>query len=322
MASLLVIAIVIISTVLLAGVGALWQQQHLGLPYVEGEQLARHRNVLTGSAPNPWRYRVLAEWVAAGFVSGAQVLHVPRPVATGFLGLRLIQNFLIFVLAYAYYRRLGIDSRQALVGVMVLAFVFTHTIDNSDLSFNTYFDVMFYLLAALTVLAARPVAFLVVVVAAAFNRETSGLIPLLPVAAWIGRPYVSPPDWQRRAWLSALAVVIWLAIFLGLRVWHGFPSVSWHEQWGYAQGVPLAVMNLTSRRTLMFLVLTLSILPLLTLWNFLFLPAFIKGLFWVMVPVWFAVHLSMVLANETRLFLVPVATVLIPGALYYRRPPG
>jgi len=32
--------------------------------------------------------------------------------------------------------------------------------------------------------------------------------------------------------------------------------------------------------------------------------------------------LSIVNANETRLFLVPIAIVLIPGALYCRRQPA
>lgn len=246
----------------------------------------------------------------------------PRPVATGFLGLRLVQNVLILVFAFAYYRRLGIDKRQALIGVMVLAFAFTHAIDNSDLSFNTYFDVMFYLLAALAVLSGRTLSFLAIVAAAALNRETSGLIPLLPLAEWAAHPRALPSDWRRRACLSALALVIWLSIFLGLRLYRGVPAQNWQEQWGFSQGLPLVIMNLSSRHTLMFLALTLSILPILMFWDFTLLPPFIKGLFWLMVPLWFAVHVSMVLANETRLFLVPVAAVLIPGALYFRRPPG
>lgn len=314
------VAIVIASTILLAGVGVLWQEQRLGLPYVEGEQLARHRNVLTGAAPSPWRYRVLAEWVAEGFVQAAQMLHVPRPIAAGFLGLRIVQNILIFVLTFAYYRQLGIDRHQALVGVMVLAFVFTHALDNSDLSFNTYFDVMFYLLAALAVLSYRTWSFLLIVMAAALNRETSGLMPVLPVAAWAANPHAWPADWLRRVRLSGLAMVIWLAVFLGLRVWIGVPSQAWEEQWGFPQGLPLVRMNLSSRHTLMCLALTFSILPILTAWKFTLLPAFIRGLFWLMVPLWWVVHVSMVLANETRLFLVPIALVLIPAALYHRRP--
>jgi hypothetical protein len=256
---------------------------------------------------------VLAEWVAAGFVKSAQMLHAPRPIVTGFLGLRLLQNVLIFVLTFAYYRRLGIDRRQALIGVMVLAFAFTHAIDNSDLSFNTYFDVLFYLLAALFVMSDRMLSFLVLVVAASLNRETSGLIPLLPLAEWAAHPRALPPNFRRRVWVSTLALAIWLVIFVGLRLWLGVSS--------QVSGFPylaVVIRNLFSPRTLMFLALTLSVLPLLTLWDFKILPDFIKGLFWLMIPLWFGVHMSLALVNETRLFLVPIATVLIPGALYCR----
>jgi len=267
MTSWVLISIVIISAVFLAGSGILWQDRYLAPPYLEGEQLARHRNVLAGTAPDPWRYRVLAEWVAAGFVKAAHMLPVSRPVATGFRGLRVVQHILIFGLAFAYYRRLGINSRQALVGVMVLAFVFTHAIDNSDLSFNTYFDVMFYLAASLAVLSYRTRSFLVIVIAAALNRETSGLTPLLPVAEWAAQPPAWPADWRRHACVSACALIIWLVIFIGLRVWLGAPSRAWEEQWGYSQGLTLVKMNLSSRHTLMFLALTLSILPILTVWQ-------------------------------------------------------
>src|SRR5216684_4301572 len=129
-----------LSVVLLAGTTVLWQEQHLGLHYVEGEQWTRHQTVLDGSAPNPWRYRVLAEWMAEGFVRVA----------------------LIFLLAYAYYRRVKLERRQALVGVMVLAAALTYAVDNSDLSFNTYFDVAFYLLATVLLLDGRVPLFLLV----------------------------------------------------------------------------------------------------------------------------------------------------------------
>ncbi len=181
-----------LSVVLLAGTTVLWQEQHLGLHYVEGEQWTRHQTVLDGSAPNPWRYRVLAEWMAEGFVRVARMLHTPRPIATGFLGLRLVQNALIFLLAYAYYRRVKLERRQALVGVMVLAAALTYAVDNSDLSFNTYFDVAFYLLATVLLLDGRVPLFLLVVVAASLNRETSGFIPLLPLADWIAHPRTPP----------------------------------------------------------------------------------------------------------------------------------
>lgn len=314
----IVAAIIAISIALLAGVTVFWQEQQLGLPYVEGEQLARHHHVLSGDARSPWRYRLLAEWMAAGFVKSAQMLHVPRPVVTGFLGLRLLQNSLIFVLAFLYYCRLGLDRRRALIGVMVLAFTFTHAIDNSDLSFNTYFDVLFYLLGTLLMLSDRVVLFLGLVVAASLNRETSALIPFLPLAEWAAHPRSLPLDVRRRVCVTAIGCLIWLSIFAGLRLYLGVPSSGWQEQWQYPQGLPLVLLNLSSSHTLVFLALTFSILPLLTLWDFKLLPDFIKGAFWLIVPLWCAVHISLVRVNETRLFLVPIAAVLIPGALYRR----
>jgi len=314
--------LVSITIILLTAVTVLWQEQRLGLSYVEGEQLVRHRAVLAGQAPNPWRYRVLAEWVAAGFVDVARALEVPRPVAVGFLSFRFLQNAGIFLVAFAYYRRLGLHMRQALVGVMVLAFVFTHALQGA-LNFNTYFDVLFYLMAALCVLSERARPFLILVAVAALSRETSGLIPLLPLAEWMAHPRAIPHDWRQRTWLALAALGIYLVIFVGLRVCLGVPPETWAETWGWGvpQGLPLVIFNLSSWRTLMLLALTFSILPVLAIWEFGSLPRFIKGVFWLIVPVWFCIHVSTAHVNETRLFLVPIAVVFIPGALAYRLRP-
>ena len=98
--------VIALSIALLAATTVLWQERQLGLRYVEGEQFARHQSVLSGSAPNPWRYRVLAEWIAAGFIKAAYVIQVPRPIAVGFLGLRFFQNALILLLAFMRWRKL------------------------------------------------------------------------------------------------------------------------------------------------------------------------------------------------------------------------
>lgn len=312
-------AITTLSVVLLAGVTILWQEYNLGLANIEGEQLARHLNVLAGRAPNPWRYRVLSEWVAAAFIAVARTLPVSRPVAWAFLSFRFLQNALILSFACSYYRRLGMDARRALLGVMLLAYAFTFANFNSDLSANTYFDVMFYIMAAMSVLSGGPRwPFLTIAAVAALNRETSGLIPLLPLSEWLVHPRAIPHNWRRRTWFAISALGTWLAIFVGLRMWLGQPSQTWQTQWGYAQGLPTMLMNLSSHITLMYLAVTFSILPLLVLWEFSALPDFIRGLFWLMVPGWLVLHLSLVVANETRIFLVPIALVLIPGALYWR----
>ena len=315
--STLASTVIVVSVALLAGTTVLWQEQQLGLPYLEGEQFARHQSVLSGSAPNPWRYRVLAEWIAAGFIKAAYVTQVPRPIAVGFLGLRFFQNALIFLLAFMYYRRLDLGTRQALVGVLVLAFAFTYAVDNSDLSLNTYFDVAFYLVAVLFLIANQVLPFLAVVVIAALNRETSAFIPLLPLAEWVAHPRTAPAGTRRLVWISAAGLTLWVSVFGGLRFVLGWPATAWRDDWG-PWGWELVAVNLSSAHTWLFLALTFSILPLLTLWEFRLLPIKILGLFWLIVPLWFAIHFASALVNETRLFLVPVALVFIPGALCRR----
>src|ERR1700730_17268103 len=91
--------VIALSIALLTGTTVLWQEQHLGLPYVEGEQFVRHQSVLTGSAPNPWRYRVLAEWIAAGFIKAAHVIQAPRAIAAGLPGLRIFQKAIVLLFA-------------------------------------------------------------------------------------------------------------------------------------------------------------------------------------------------------------------------------
>jgi hypothetical protein len=308
-----------LSLVVLAGALVLWQEQHLGLRYVEGEQLARHQGVLNGAAPNPWRYRVLSEWLAAAFAEGARIFGVSRPVAAGFLSLRALQNLAIFLLALNLYLRLGLDRREALIGVALLAFAFSHALDNSDLSFNTYSDVLLYLSAALLVLSGRTRAFLGVVALAALNRETSALMVAFPLAPWLAHPRRRPPDLSRRVRVSAAGGTIWLGVFIGLRLARGTSSeLGWRQQWHLPGPLEHVMAQLSTPHTLMLLVLTLSILPVLALWKFGRLPDTLKGLFWIVVPVWMIVHLTSAMANETRLFLVPVALVVIPAALYRR----
>jgi hypothetical protein len=45
-------------------------------------------------------------------------------------------------------------------------------------------------------------------------------------------------------------------------------------------------------------------------------PRALKIFFWVVVPAWFGVHFFTALVAETRLLLVPLALVFIPGALF------
>ena len=87
-----------------------------GLDYIEyGEQLTRHQNVMEGRAGNPWQYRVLAPYMVNGALKLSERLNVPHHVAVSFIGFRVILDTLVLLLAFAYYRKLGLNLPFALI---------------------------------------------------------------------------------------------------------------------------------------------------------------------------------------------------------------
>ncbi len=127
-----------------------------GLDYIEhGTQLKRHQNVLQHAATSHWQYRVLAPYMIEMVIRGLAQLHVPHHVAVAFIGFRIFHDTLLLVLAYFYFRKLGTDLLHAIVGMALLAYGMSYSHYDSDLSFNTFFDVIFYLLAGLCILHGR-----------------------------------------------------------------------------------------------------------------------------------------------------------------------
>jgi hypothetical protein len=302
-------ALVALSVLLLSALTVWSQQQLLRNQYIKTVQERRHYDVLEGRAPNPWQYRILAEWVSEGFLRAARALDVQAPELWAFLGLRFLQQCALFPLALLYYRRLGIDTRGGLVGIAMLAWGMSHSISNSDLSFNTYFDVTFYLLGGLLILAERWAWLLPLTLVGSFNRETIGLLPLL--AAW---PVAAR---GRRGWSAvplrtlAACLAVYTAVFFGIRLHFGWRPYDW----GWEVGGPTYAMNLFDTRTLGLLAATLSILPLLMLLRWRELPAVLRGFFWILVPAWLLIHFGLARMKETRLLLVPLALVFVPAAL-------
>lgn len=78
------LVVVTLSVVLLAGGTVLWQEHDLGLANIQHEQLARHRNVLMGRAPNPWRYRVILPFGCFRMASSSR-LHSPTTGVSGWM---------------------------------------------------------------------------------------------------------------------------------------------------------------------------------------------------------------------------------------------
>ena len=296
------------------------QEQALGLAFIEQTQLMRHEAVLSGTAPDPWAYRLFSEWVVAGALRVAQAVHLARPAVAGFLVLRVLQNAAIFLLAISYYRRLGLGPQLQAIGVTLLAWSMTQALHNSDLSVNTYFDLIFYLVAVLCVVSGHARALVPIVIVAAFNRDTAAMIPALAVAPLLARVVDAPrqtirllreEDARAAVAIASIGVLAFAAVYLGIRTVIG--PAPW--PWGNTGAATMLRHNLHDRNVYLHLPLTFSVLPLLAVWRWRQLPELVRGLLLLLGPLWATTLFLIIYVAETRLFLVPIAVAFIPAAL-------
>jgi len=304
---------VIVGMLIGLSIVTVWLQvQHLpeGIRSLSDLQLPRHNAVITGQAPNPWRYRLLSEMVAELFIRMFQLFSIQQPYVPGLLFLRLLQNIAIFSLALALYQKLSGSKTLGLLGMLVLASSMTHVFYDSDLSFNTYFDVVFYLAATLLLLSDNFICAALVVPFAALNRETSALIPVMMFAALAARG-----EWRRSDLTSAIAAAFaFLLVFVGLRLI--MPARPLFVPHGQQLGLPLLVYNFARTITWSGLFATLGVAPVIGLLYLRSWTRLWRAFLVVVVPVWFLAHFLGGVVAETRLFLVPEAIVFVPGALF------
>jgi len=284
-----------------------------GIDYLEhGEQIERHRAVLEGHAGDSWQYRVLAPYLINIVLRVFEHLHIPHFIAAAFILFRVIQDASILLLSYAYHRKLGLSWSHGVIGMALLAWGMSYSHYDSDLQFNTFFDVIFYLLAGLSILQKRFVWIVPITLLAALNRETSGLIPFLLIFSIFALPEGS---WREVMLFFIAACVTYVAIFVGLRFL--YESQELLIPYGHHQGLDLLQYNLLRAITWQQLIATLSIIPIVAIIGYRKWPLQLRVFFWVIVPIWFIIHAFGAAMAETRLFLVPQAMVFIPGALVF-----
>jgi hypothetical protein len=278
-------------------------------------QLVRHERMLAGDSEffNPWQYRVFSTYLVEGFY---QTIHFLVPKVDriySFLFFRFLQNILIFYMAFLYYKSLEIKNPLLiLTGVCILSYSMAHSVFQSDLSFNTYFGILFYLLGAWLIIREKYMWIIPLMFVAALNRETSLLIPAMLVVPFI--------QWKKRTvsgkvlTVGIASVVAFFVAFIGVRLYYGYqPSEGIHGMKGFADYL---LFNIRFKRMYPELIGTLGFLPIIVLLFLRRLPLLLQQWFWIVCPVWFGIHLSYSTAVETRLFLVPQALIFIPAFLY------
>ena len=214
------------------------------------------------------------------------------------------------MLAFALYRQTSSSKLLPLIGIILLASTIKNGFYDNDLSFNTYFDVIFYLGAVLLILRRHYFWVALLMIPAALNRETSGVIPFLMLFALLDNLRLL----QKKYMPVYLAIAVFVLIFAGLRFL--FPDRPLYIPYKQTPGDQLLLYNLTRSFTWEQLFHTLGFAPVLGLVFFFVLPSLWQRFFLILCPVWFVIHAFLSVMGETRLFFVPQAIIFIPAVLF------
>ena len=121
-------------------------------------------------------------------------------------------------------------------------------------------------------------------------------------------------------WVACSLAALYAATLVVLRA--SYASRPLILPYGHHPGWDLLRYNVTRWTTWKHLLVTLNVLPLLSVLSYRSWPVTLKVMVWSIVPAWFVVHFLGAIAAETRLFLVPASTVFVPGALFWFRESG
>ncbi|MBF0568928.1 MAG: hypothetical protein HQK95_08705 [Nitrospirae bacterium] len=296
-----------------------------GGDYLSTEEQNRHSVIINGTAPIPYRYRILTQWVyelwrqpfrplADKYINvpnvfKAQSANLRLDHWISWLTFRIVQNVIIFWLAFLYFRTFGLSRNYVIMGLIMLAWGISHSYHHSSLSAYTYTDIIFYLLASLWIRKDKLAYLVPLTFFAALNRETSIFIPLMLLC-------MDNFKEQKRRNILYLAITMstWVSVYVGLRLVLGLSS---YVDSGYGPIMPgfmLAYLNFINDWTWkglaeMFHVLLCAVF-FIRLW-----PDFLaKCLYFIVLP-WTVLMFFFGSTSETRLFLVPLVTVFIPAGL-------
>ena len=322
----------------------------------------RHRAVIEQRSEfyNPWQYRILCPYIVEGMMwvynntvdkiypieqkmnfsiqstSGTtdetdqfvKLMRTPGAMKYMiiFVFFRFIEHLFIFYLAWKLWSHFVKSKWLIFLGINFLALALGNAVTVADLSFNTYMDIILYLLTAnIIVFNKNENWILPIALVAAFNRETAILIPALFFISQTDFTSFSFKNFnlktirfpQKSTWLVTIAAyVIFFSIFIGLRIHFGYRE---QQIWKVPAGLPMLQLNLLSAVALkayMELIGTFAVIPLIILYNFKQFPHLLKKWFLFLTPIWFLVHYLSVVAYQTRLFMVPFILIMLPMMLW------
>ena len=263
-------------------------------------------NVVNGTAGDLAQYRVLSAYSANAL---EQILGSPYPP---FEAIRFCQCLLLFGLIYVVYGELGLAHRVRLLGIALitgLASLSLGALAPSGFSMDRFGDAIFYLIAALLVLRGRELWIPPLMVLAVANRETSVFIPTL-ILARHGINFRDPR--VRKALIAAAAAwVVAAVVYFGIHTYYGPRPRTEESYWGTA----MLLHSLSMPAQISYLMAAVNLLPVLGWVSLKSTDPFVRRLFWMVVPLWFAIHIWAARMGEGIMYLAPIAVVLVPLTL-------
>jgi hypothetical protein len=262
--------------------------------------------IVHGTADPPARYRVLGPWIYDRL--------------TKLTGLQAEDGWIVFrwtclvgvFLAGHWYFRSWFSTGGAVAGNALIAALLPLTFTNSYGDPDTFIELLLLLLGCACIVRERMVLFLVVMLAAALNRETSFLLVIVSLCA-------GPIDRRRLTWAAA-ASAVWAVVYVGLRWRLGYApynplQIEQNLRFLFRWPVEAVQNNLYKRLYAWFFVALLAPPIALIARSWSAQPLFIRRTTAIALPVFVAIGLVFSSVIEPRIF-TPLLALVVPGMLF------
>lgn len=277
-------------------------------------RLELHDQIIRGTAPSPYRYRVLVPFMMEALTTALS--HFISKKAGFFLSYAIYDLLAVFFLLGLLFVWLKnwFSKEHALIGVLFVAGTMPIALQDHFFQPWSLLEAGLFSAALLAIYQKRYFLLVFLVVLASLNRETGILIPLVFLLTSLdGKSYMKERrniEWKPIV-VFCIIFTIWAVIFLGLRYHRGYAP-------GAGTLMELFIRN-TSGGNLLFVILNVSLF-LGGFWLFTFLgykyaPGFIQRTA-LIVPFYLLLVIIWGAWREVRLFM-PLYPVLVPLGLSF-----
>lgn len=241
---------------------------------------------------------------------------------------RFTLNILVYLLSFSLFACFTKNNWLNGMATLLVSFSMGNAVYNSDLSLNTYLDIVLFLWMACIVLYKGNEWWIIpITILGALNRETAVLIPVLyfiagAVNARNGNRlirFVPLRNPSLRTWgITATSMASFFILFAAIRYWYGYRTPDLLSDQHVPLGWALFKVNTFSKeavKTYFEIYGALGFLPFVCLLTYRYNSPLLRAWSLLLVPVWIGMHCITSMASESRYYLVPLLLVLVPMLL-------